>query len=61
MSRNIPTTKCRGRNWKVWVVDETDVTITVRVRPLRVLKPIEFTVPFRDEFMSFDNLVAEAG
>jgi hypothetical protein len=55
-----PTIKCKGRKWKVWVVDETDVTITVRVRPLRVMNPVEFTFPFRDEFRSFDSLAAEA-
>lgn len=45
-----PTINRKGRKWKVWVVDETDVTITVRVRPLRVMTPIEFTFPFRDDF-----------
>ena len=58
--RNSPTINCKGRNWKISVVDENDVTITVRVRPLRVMKSIEFTVPFRSEFRSFDNLAAEA-
>ena len=53
------TIESRGRKWKVWVVDETDVTITVRVRPLRIMTPIEFTLPFRDEFSSFDSLAAE--
>jgi hypothetical protein len=44
----------------VWVVDETEVTITVRVRPLRIMKPVEFTFPFRNEFRSPDDLGAEA-
>lgn len=44
----------------VWVVDETDVTITVRVQPLKVMTPVEFTFPFRREFNSFGNLKAEA-
>ena len=60
MLANNPTIKCKGRKWKVWVVDETDVTITVRVRPLRVMNPLEFTFPFRHEFRSFDGLAAEA-
>jgi len=60
MSANTPTIECRGRKWKVWVIDETDVTITVRVRPLRVMDTAEFTFPFRDEFRVFDCLVAEA-
>jgi hypothetical protein len=60
MSAKNPTIICKSRKWKVWVVDETDVTITVRVRPLRVMKPVEFTFPFRDEFRSFDDLAAEA-
>jgi len=60
MSAHNPTVKYRDRKWKVWVVDETDVTITVRVRPLRVMKPMDFTFPFRNEFGSFDNLAAEA-
>ncbi len=55
-----PTIKRKGRKWKVWVVDETDVTITVRVRPLRVMSPAEFTFPFRNEFRCFDDLAAEA-
>ena len=55
-----PTIKCRGRKWKVWVVDETDVTITVRVRPLRVMSMAEFTFPFRNEFRCFGDLAAEA-
>jgi hypothetical protein len=55
-----PTIKCRGRKWKVWVADETDVTITVRVRPLRVMNTAEFTFPFRNEFRCFDDLAAEA-
>jgi hypothetical protein len=59
MSKN-PTIECRGRKWKVRVVDETDVTITVRVRPLRVMDSLEFTLPFRREFESFDRLAAEA-
>jgi hypothetical protein len=60
MSARIPTIEHRGRKWKVWIVDETDVTITVRVRPLRVTKPAEFTLPFRSEFNSFSNVVTEA-
>ena len=60
MSAISPTIKCKGRKWKVWVVDETDVTITVRVRPLRVMSPAEFTFPFRGEFKSFRRLAAEA-
>jgi hypothetical protein len=60
MLARVPTIKSKGRKWKVWVVDETDVTITVRVRPLRVMKPVEFTFPFRNEFRSFDDLAAEA-
>ncbi|HXN17660.1 MAG TPA: hypothetical protein VN875_04955 [Candidatus Binatus sp.] len=60
MLANIPTINRKGRKWKVWVVDETDVTITVRVRPLRVMKPLEFTFPFRDDFRSFNGLAAEA-
>ena len=60
MSAHNPTIECRGRKWKVWIVDETDVTITVRVRPLRVMNPVEFTFPFRPEFDSFDRLAAEA-
>jgi hypothetical protein len=59
MSTNIPTIKCEGRKWKVWIVDETDVTITVRVRPLRVMNPVEFTFPFRDDFNSFGSLASE--
>ena len=54
------TIESRGRKWKVWVVDETDVTITVRVRPLRIMTPVEFTFPFRNEFNSFGTLAAEA-
>ena len=60
MSAKIPTIEHSGRKWKVWIVDETDVTITVRVRPFRVMKPIEFTLPFRTEFNSFSNLATEA-
>ena len=60
MSGAIPTIECRGRKWKVWVIDETDVTITVRVRPLRVMESAEFTFPIRDEFSVFDTLAAEA-
>lgn len=60
MPANTPTIKCRGRKWKVWIVDETDVTITVRVRPLRVMDVAEFTFPFRDEFRAFGSLAAEA-
>ena len=48
------------KNADVWVVDETDVTITVRVQPLKVMTPVEFTFPFRREFNSFGNLKAEA-
>lgn len=59
MSAKIPTIERSGRKWKVWIVDETDVTITVRVRPWRVMKPIEFTLPFRSEFNSFRNLATE--
>jgi len=60
MQTNKRTVESRGRKWKVWVVDETDVTITVRVRPLRIMTPVEFTFPFRDEFNSFGSLAAEA-
>jgi hypothetical protein len=55
-----PTIERRGRKWKVWIVDETDVTVTVRVRPLRVKDSAEFTFPFRNEFNSFSNVAAEA-
>jgi hypothetical protein len=48
------------KNANVWVVDETDVTITVRVQPLLIMNPVEFTFPFRSEFNSFGNLAAEA-
>jgi hypothetical protein len=60
MSARIPTIEHSGRKWKVWVIDETDVTITVRVRPLRKMNPVEFTFPFRSEFNSFNRLAAEA-
>lgn len=60
MSAAIPTIERRGRKWKVWVIDETDVTISVRVRPLRVMESAEFTFPFRDEFRDFHKLAAEA-
>jgi hypothetical protein len=60
MLAKIPTIERKGRKWKVWVIDETDVTITVRVRPLRVMKPAEFTLPFRTEFNSFTTLATEA-
>jgi hypothetical protein len=60
MRLKIPTINSKGRKWKVWVVDETDVTITVRVRPLRVLNSAEFTFPFRQGYKSFGNLAAEA-
>jgi hypothetical protein len=60
MSAKIPTIECKGRKWKVWIVDETDVTITVSVRPLRVMKPFQFTMPFRREFNTFSNLATEA-
>lgn len=56
----IPTVESQGRKWKVWIVDETDVTITVRVRPLRVKESVAFTFPFRDEFRVFARLAAEA-
>lgn len=56
----VPTVESQGRKWKVWIVDETDVTVTVRVRPLRVKHPIEFTFPFRSEFNTFGTLAAEA-
>jgi hypothetical protein len=55
-----PTINRNGRRWKVWFVDETDVIITVGVRPPRVMKPAEFTFPFRDDFRSFNGLAAEA-
>ena len=60
MLAKIPTIERKGRKWKVWVIDETDVTITVRIRPLRVMEPAEFTFPFRTEFKTFGNLAAEA-
>lgn len=60
MLAKIPTIDLKGRKWKVWVVDETDVTITVGIRPLRVKKSFEFTIPFRSEFNSFSNLATEA-
>jgi hypothetical protein len=60
MSANNPTIEREGRKWKVWIVDETDVTITVRVRPLRVMESEEFTFPFRDEFRAFDKLALAA-
>ena len=60
MLAKIPTIERKGRKWKVWVIDETDVTITVRIRPLRVMQPAEFTFPFRSEFDSFSNVVTEA-
>lgn len=60
MTARIPTVEVKGRKWKVWVVDETDVTITVRVRPLRMMDATEFTFPFRAEFNDFDNLAREA-
>lgn len=60
MSANSATIERKGRKWKVWIVDETDVTITVRVRPLRVIDSAEFTFPFRDEFRVFDKLAVEA-
>jgi hypothetical protein len=55
-----PTVTYRRRKWKVSIVDETDVTITVRVRPLRVMNPVQFTFPFRPEFNSFHKLATEA-
>lgn len=60
MPAEIPTIALKGRKWKVWIVDETDVTITVRVRPLRTANAAEFTLPMRDEFKVFDTLAAEA-
>jgi hypothetical protein len=60
MSAKIPTIEHSGRKWKVWVIDETDVTITVRIRPLRGMRTAEYTFPFRTEFKSFGNLAAEA-
>jgi len=60
MPASSPTIEYKGRKWKVWVVDETDVTITVRVRPLRVTESVDFTLPFCDEFRAFDSLAAEA-
>jgi hypothetical protein len=60
MQKNERTIELKGRKWKVWVVGETDVTITVRVRPLRIMAPAEFTFPFRNEFNSFGSLAAEA-
>jgi hypothetical protein len=59
-SSKFPTIEGKGRKWKVWVVDETDVTITVRVRPLRAINTAEFTFPFRSEFNSFGSLAAAA-
>ena len=55
-----PTVTSRGRKWKVSIVDETDVTITVRVRTLRVVNPVQFTFPLRSEFNSFHNLATES-
>jgi len=60
MSASNPTIEYKGRKWKVSVVDETDVTITVRVRPLTVTESAEFTFPFCDEFKRFDTLAAQA-
>ena len=60
MKAKITTIESKGRKWKVWVVDETDVTVTVRVRPLRVKNPSEFTFPFRREFNSFGVLARKA-
>jgi hypothetical protein len=60
MRRRPTTIERNGRKWKVWVIDETDVTVTVGVRPLRVLKPTQFTFPYRGEFNSFGHLAAEA-
>jgi hypothetical protein len=54
------TIERRGREWKVSIVDETDVTITARVRPLKTITPVEFTFPFRSEFNSFGKLATEA-
>lgn len=59
MAARIPTIELKGRKWKVWVIDETDVTITVRVRPLHAVNAAEFTLPFRAEFNDFDKLAAE--
>jgi hypothetical protein len=58
MARKPTTIERNGRKWKVWVIDETDVTVTVGV--LRVLKPTQFTFPYRGEFNSFGHLAAEA-
>jgi hypothetical protein len=60
MAAKIPTIERKGRKWKVWIVDETDCTISVRVRPLRVKNAVEFTLPFRDEFRAFEALAVEA-
>jgi hypothetical protein len=60
MRAKIPTIELKGRKWKVWVVDESDVTVTVRVRPLRTTNTVEFTFPMRDEFRIFDTLAAHA-
>ena len=60
MASRVPTINLKSRKWKIWVIDETDVTITVRVRPLRTANAAEFTFPMRDEFRGFDALAAEA-
>lgn len=61
MPLKTPPIERNGRKWKVWVIDETDVTVTVRVRPLRARKnPTEYTFPFRREFSSFGVLANEA-
>jgi hypothetical protein len=60
MAARIPTIERKGQKWKVWIVDETDSTITVRVRPLRSKDCLEITLPFRSEFNAFDALAAEA-
>ena len=60
MATKVPTIELKRRKWKIRVVDETDVTITVRVRPLRASNAAEFTFPFRGEFKAFNALAAEA-
>lgn len=39
-----PTIERNGRKWKVWVIDETDVTVTVEVRPSIETDPIHFSL-----------------
>jgi hypothetical protein len=43
MATKVPTIELKGRKWKIWIVDETDVTITVRVRPLRASNAAELS------------------